>query len=459
MNDTARTDIAPTHYRESWWSQSRRALRGSRVASALLVLLALVVLGVLGWYLAHRNAATQQSRASARARTAATVGFAVASRADVPINLEALGTVTPLATAIVQPQVSGVLTQVLYREGQIVKANEPLVQVDPRPFQLALEQAQGSLARDEANLANQRVIVERDRLLLKQDSIAQQQVDTDVATAKQLEGVLATDRAALDTARLNLAYSHVTAPISGRVGLRPVNVGNYVTPGSTNGIATITQLTPIDVEFTLPADAVTQIQQRLIAGAQLPTTVLDRTRTVTLGQGNFLTLDNQIDSQTGTIHAKARFANDNGALFPQAFVNVLLLLDTVRNAIVVPAPAVRHGPDGDYVYVIAADRTAHVRPVKVGASVDDKISITSGLNAGERVVTEGGDRLVDGAMVRLPSGQTAGQGPSRAGGGRGASAAQSGASTGTQAARHRFRLQQDGTSGSPASGAAQPGSH
>jgi multidrug efflux system membrane fusion protein len=442
MNDIARTtsdvELPAPHERESWWSESGRVLRRSRTTSAVLVVSGLLALGALGWYLAHRSAATQQSRASARFRTAATVGFAPATRADVPINLEALGTVTPLATAIVQPQVSGVLTQVLYREGQIVKAGERLVQIDPRPFQLALEQAEGSLARDEANLANQRVIVERDRVLLKQDSIAQQQVDTDVATAKQLEGVVATDRAALDTARLNLEYSHVSAPISGRVGLRPVDVGNYVTPGSTTGIATITQLSPIDVEFTLPADAVTQIQQRIAVGAQLPTTVLDRTRTVTLGQGNFLTLDNQIDSQTGTIHAKARFSNDNGALFPQAFVNVQLLLDTVREAIVVPAPAVRHGPQGDYVYVIGADRTAHVRAVKVGPSVEDKISITVGLNVGEHVVTEGGDRLVNGAIVRLP-GQAGGAGA----GGADAHPANAGAS-GT---RHRFHREQSGGTG------------
>jgi multidrug efflux system membrane fusion protein len=451
MNDIGRTtsevELDARHERESWWSHSGRLLRGSRTASAVAVLVLLLLLGALGWYLAHRNAATQQFRAGARFRAAATVGFAPAARADVPINLEALGTVTPLATAIVQPQVSGVLTQVLYREGQSVKAGESLVQIDPRPFQLALEQAEGSLARDEANLANQRVIVERDRLLLKQDSIAQQQVDTDVATAKQLEGVVATDRAALDTARLNLAYSHVSAPISGRVGLRPVDVGNYVTPGSTSGIATITQLSPIDVEFTLPADAVPQIQQRIAAGAQLPTIVLDRTRTRTLGQGNFMTLDNQIDSQTGTIHAKARFSNDDGALFPQAFVNVRLLLDTVRAAIVVPAPAVRHGPQGDYVYVIAADRTAHVRSVKVGPSVDDKISILAGLAVGENVVTEGGDRLVDGAIVRLPGPAGGGAWRARAGGLGAAAQPSSGAQPGdanSSGTRHRFRRQQGG---------------
>jgi len=411
MNDIWRStdsELAPAHLRESWLRQSSRKLRESQLTSAVAVLIVLAVLGGLGWYLAHRNAAGQTA-GSARFRNAATVGFATAAREDVPIYLDALGTVTPLATAVVQAQVSGVLTQVFYHEGQIVKAGDPLVQIDPRPFEMALEQARGNLARDQANLANQSVIVDRDRVLLKQDSIAQQQVDTDVATQKQLEGTVATDRAAVDTSRLNLTWSRVTAPIGGRVGLRPVDQGNYVTPSLANGIATITQLTPIDVLFTLPADYVTTVQARLKSGAQLPTTVLDRTRTVTLGQGNFLTLDNQIDASTGTVRAKSRFNNENGALFPQQFVNVRLLLNTLKSAVVVPSAAVRHGPNGDYVYLISADNTAHIQLVKTGPSVEDKISIASGLNAGERVVTEGGDRLVDGASVRLP-GQNRGQG-------------------------------------------------
>jgi multidrug efflux system membrane fusion protein len=404
MNDIHRSDdtqLVPEQ-RQGWWRESWNKVLRVRLASSLVVLACLVLLGGLGWYLAHRNAARQQFGPAGRFRTAATVGFATAAEADVPINLEALGTVTPLATAVVRAQVSGVLSQVLYQEGQLVKAGQALVQIDPRPFQLALEQAQGNLARDQANLANARVVLERDQVLLKQDSIAQQQVDTDAATVKQLEAVVASDRASVDTARLNLDYSRVTAPISGRVGLRPVDVGNYVTPGDTNGVATITQIMPIDVAFTLPADDVVRIQKRVGAGAQLPTTVLDRTRTVVLGQGMFLTLDNQIDSQTGTIHAKARFNNEGSTLFPQQFVNVRLLLDTEHDQVVVPAAAVRQGPQGDYVYAIAADHTAHIRLVKVGPSVDDKISITSGLAAGENVVTEGGDRLVDGAAVRLP---------------------------------------------------------
>jgi len=388
--------------REPWWRHTGQRLRHSRLAASALALLALGALAGLSWFLSHRNAANQ-SASNTRFRAVATVGVAAAARADVPIYLDALGTVTPLATAVVQAQVSGVLTRVYYREGQTVKKGDPLVQIDPRPFQIALEQAQGSLGRDEANLANQRVIVQRDRVLLRQDSIAQQQVDTDEATLKQLLAVVAADRATVDSARLNLSWSRVTAPITGRVGLRPVDVGNYVTSGLPNGVATITQVMPIDVEFALPSQDVPRVEKRLASGAVLQATALDQTRSIQLAAGTFLTLDNQIDTQTGTIHGKARFANEHGTLFPQQFVNVRLLLDTLPGATVVPSAAVREGPQGTYVYVVSPDHLAHVRLVKTGPSVGDKVSIASGLAIGEEVVTEGGDRLVDGAKVRLPS--------------------------------------------------------
>ncbi len=416
MNDIPRSDLelAPLQLRESSPRQTERKVRRPQLVSMLLVLLGIGLVGALAWYLAHRNAAGQQGR-FARFRAAATdVGFAVATHQDVPIYLDALGSVTPLATAVVQAQVSGVMTKVYYHEGQMVKAGDPLVQIDPRPFQITVEQDQGSLARDEANLANQRLIVKRDQVLVKQDSLAEQQLDTDTSTEQQLQAMVTTDRAALDAAKLNLAWTTVTAPISGRVGIRPVDVGNYVTPSLANGVATITQLQPIDVMYTLPADEIPPLQARIKAGAQLPTTVLDRTRTTVLGQGSFLTLDNMVDSSTGAVRVKSRFSNADATLFPQQFVNVRLLLNTLRDAIVVPSAAVRHGPQGDYVYVIAPDSTVHIRPVKTGPSDGDKISIASGLNVGERVVTEGGDRLVDGATVRLP-GQTAELGQPRPG--------------------------------------------
>jgi membrane fusion protein, multidrug efflux system len=318
------------------------------------------------------------------------------------LELQALGTVVPIAVATVRPQVSGVLSEIYYTEGQTVKKGEPLAQIDPRPFRLALDQAKGQLLRDQAELANARILLERNRTLLAQDSIAKQEVDTQAATVAQLEAAVAADRAAVGTAQLNLSYSRITAPIDGRVGLRPVDIGNFVSTGDANGIATITQIAPIDVTFALPSDEVTPIQQRVESGASLPTVVLDRTRANVLAQGTFLTLDNQIDTQTGTIRAKARFANDQGPLFPNQFVNVQVQLDTVRNAMVVPAAAIRHGPKGEFVYVIAQDATAHVRLVKTGPVTDELTSVVSGLNVGERVVTEGGDRLTDGSAVRLP---------------------------------------------------------
>jgi membrane fusion protein, multidrug efflux system len=387
-------------------SSGRRRSRLSHAWSFLAVALFLAGLAALAWYLPHRNAtqrtASPFGRGPGGARNTTTVALAEAKLADIPVRLEALGTVTPLAVATVHPQVSGVLTDVFYKEGQQVKRGELLAAIDPRPFQIALDQANGNLERDQAELASAKVTLDRDNALLKQKLIAQQNVDTQLATVQQLEGAVATDRAGVGAAQLNLSYSKVTSPIDGRVGLRTVDVGNYVSTTGAVGIATITTVMPIDVVFTLPADTVTKIQQRLGAGATLPTTVLDRTRTSVLGQGQFLTLDNQIDATTGTIRAKARFANEDAALFPSQFVNVQLQIDVIHDAVTVPAAAIRHGPNGDYVYVVDAEQVATMRNVTVGPASDEAVSIATGLNAGERVVTEGGDRLTDGTRVRLP---------------------------------------------------------
>jgi len=384
----------------------RRRSRLSHALSFVAVALFLAGLAALAWYLPHRNAtdrpASPFGRGPGGGRNTTTVALADAKVADIPVRLEALGTVTPLAVATVHPQVSGVLTDVFYKEGQQVKRGDVLAAIDPRPFQIALDQANGNLERDQAQLASAKVTLDRDNALLKQKLIAQQNVDTQLATVQQLEGAVVTDRAGVGAAQLNLSYSKITAPIDGRVGLRTVDVGNYVATTGAVGIATITTVTPIDVVFTLPADTVTKIQQRLGAGATLPTTVLDRTRTTVLGQGTFLTLDNQIDPTTGTIRAKARFANEDIALFPSQFVNVQLQVDVIRDAVTVPAAAIRHGPSGDYVYVVDSEQVATMRPVTVGPASDEAISIANGLTAGERVVTEGGDRLTDGTRVRLP---------------------------------------------------------
>ena len=392
--------------------------RRRRWVGGLLTLLLLAALGGGAWYLIQRAktpvagpggpgggggpGAGRPGGGGGRGGGGAssTVGIATARQADIPVQLEALGTVTPLANVTVQPQVSGVLTAVLFQEGQMVKKGDVLATIDPQPFQNALGQAQGARQRDEAQLAAARVTLQRYQTLLGQDSIARQDVDTQAALVKQLEGTVTIDRANEDAAKLNLAWSRITAPASGRIGLRPVDAGNYISTGSTTGVAVITQIAPIDVEFSVPQDRVPEIQDRLAQGAKLDATAFDRTRTRQLARGMFSTLDNAVDTQTGTVKSKARFTNADGALFPNQFVNLRLLLRTISSAVVVPVTALRHGPNGDYVYVLNEDSTVSQRPVTRGESSVDNVAITSGLKSGEQVVTEGGDRLKDGARVQ-----------------------------------------------------------
>jgi multidrug efflux system membrane fusion protein len=401
--------VSPTH----------PPVRRRRWVGGLLTLLLLVALGGGAWYLIQRSktpAAGPGASPGGGARqggpggpggrgggggaASSTVGIATARQADIPVQLEALGTVTPLANVIVQPQVSGVLTAVLFQEGQMVKKGDVLATIDPAPFQNALAQSSGARQRDEAQLAAARVTLQRYQTLLGQDSIARQDVDTQAALVKQLEGTVAIDRANENTAKLNLAWSRITAPASGRIGLRPVDAGNYISTGTTNGVATITQIAPIDVEFAIPQDRVPEVQERLGQGAKLDATAFDRTRTRRLANGTFATLDNLVDTATGTVKAKARFTNADNALFPNQFVNLRLLLRTVSGAVVVPVTALRHGPNGDYVYVLNSDSTVSQRPVTRGESSVDNVAVMSGLEAGEQVVTEGGDRLKDGARVQ-----------------------------------------------------------
>jgi multidrug efflux system membrane fusion protein len=355
-----------------------------------------------------------------RGGPASTVAVATASQTDLPVIIEALGTVTPAATVTVRPQVSGVITQVLFKEGQMVRAGQPLVQIDPRQFEMDLMQAQGNLTRDEAQLASARVTLTRFQTLLTQDSIARQEVDTQAATVKQLQGSVMADKAAVGTARLNVGYARIIAPVSGRVGLRVVDVGNYIGSGDAAGVAVITTISPIDVAFTVPQDDVPRIAARANTGAVLPVTALDRTRTTTLDKGSFSTLDNIVDTGTGTVRAKARFANAGGTLFPSQFVNVRLELDTIRNAVVVPATALRQSSDGAFVWVLNSDQTVSKRKVTAGPSTTAQVSIATGLTVGEKVITEGGDRLRDGGKVQLPGQAAGGKGKGqRAGKGKG----------------------------------------
>ena len=413
---------------------SRRAI----LIGSLIAVIALAGTGWLAWRLTHPAAESSSAAPGGAARRGpppTTVGVATAERASIPILLDALGTVTPQATVKVRPQVSGVLQKVLFKEGQMLRAGELMATIDPRQFELALQQASGQRQRDEAQLDSARVTLQRFKTLLDQDSIARQEVDSQAALVKQLEGTVAIDKANEGAARLNLSYTRVVAPVSGRVGLRAVDVGNVVNPSDANGIALITQVTPIDVVFSIPQDQVGELQQAVSAGSVMKVTALDRTRSGTLDTGVFASLDNQIDTTTGTVKAKARFANSKLTLFPSQFVNVQLLVRTIDNAVVVPVTAVRLGSSGDYVYVLnAAERTVSLRPVKRGPATVDKIVIASGLQVGERVITEGADRLKDGARVVLPGDAPGGGG--RAAGGRrpqGAASAPRGSEAGAPA--------------------------
>ena len=332
-----------------------------------------------------------------------TVGQALVRKDSVPVILDALGTVTPVTTITVRPQVAGVMTEVLFTEGQMVKKGDVLARIDPRSYEQTLMQAQGVRTRDEAQLEAARVTLARFRTLLGQDSIARQDVDTQAALVKQLEGTVTTDRAQEAAAKLNLDYTRVTSPIDGRVGLRTVDPGNYISAGATTGIALITQITPIDVQFAIPQDRVPEIQARLGQGAKLAVAAFDRTRVNKLDTGVFSTLDNQIDVTTGTVKAKARFPNSASSLFPSQFVNVQLELRRIENALVVPITALRTAGTGNYVYVINEDKTVSMRNVTRGEASIENVVITQGLEAGERVVTEGGDRLKDGSRVQLPT--------------------------------------------------------
>ncbi|MYM36322.1 efflux RND transporter periplasmic adaptor subunit [Duganella sp. FT50W] len=401
--------------------------RSRKFLGSVIAVAVMAALGGLAWYLTHQPVAPAGGASAqgpggpgpggpggpgggGRRAPATTVGVATAEKADIPVTLEALGTVMAAATTTVRPQVSGILQSVLYKEGQMVKAGQVLAQIDPRQFEMALMQATGTRQRDEAQLENARLTLNRYRTLLTQDSIARQDVDTQAALVKQLEGTVMTDKAAEGTAKLNLGYTKVVAPISGRVGLRTVDIGNLVGSTDTNGIAVITQLSPIDVEFSIPQDSVPAVAQRVNQGASLPALALDRTRTNTLDSGKFHAMDNQIDTSTGTVKAKARFANVKTALFPSQFVNVRLELNTIKDAIMVPVTALRHGAKGDFVYVLKEDKTVTVRPVTRGASTVDKVQITDGLKLGEQVITEGADRLKEGAKVTLPGAKPAGAG-------------------------------------------------
>ena len=394
--------------------------------------LALGVVALVGWYYRSSKNASQAAdpaaAASAAAKGRGAGGFsaanmvvpvvvATAQRGDLPVYFNGLGTVTAFNTVTIRSRVDGQLVSVAFKEGQFVHEGDLLAQIDPRPFQVQLEQATGQLAKDQAQRKDAEVNFERYKLLFKEGVIPQQQLDTQAALVGQFDGAIASDQSQIDNAKLQLTYSRITAPISGRIGLRLVDAGNIVHASDTNGLLVITQLQPISVIFSLPQDQLPDVNAKLRSGVQLVVDAYDRDDTAKIASGKLQTIDNQIDPTTGTYKLKSIFGNADNALFPNQFVNVHLLVDVKHNLTIVPASAIQRGPQGTYVYAVAKDAasrdaTAKIYPVTIAQITGNSVGLSAGLNSGDVVVIDGQDKLQDGTKVNPNSAGANGAGAS-----------------------------------------------
>jgi multidrug efflux system membrane fusion protein len=365
------------------------------VRTAVLLLVGLVILAAIAW---HFLSSTKHKAAVVPSPP---VGVSKITTGDMHVMLSGLGTVTPTATITVQTQINGELTAVGYREGQVVQKGQFLAQIDPRPYQVALTQAQGALAHDTGLLNQAKSDLARYIALDKQNAIAKQILTDQEFLVQQDAGTVMEDQASVNNARLNLAYCHIVAPVTGRAGLRLVDPGNYVQTSSGTGLVVLTELQPITVIFVLPESNIQSVTQQMQSGAKLPVTAFDSNNEHAIAEGVLTTIDNTVDTTTGTVKLRATFPNADFALFPNEFVNARLLLQTLKNVTEVPVRAVQNGAPGAFVYVVEPNRTAHVQVIKTGVTDGDNMQVLSGLKPGDTVVTDGVGLLRDGAKVRV----------------------------------------------------------
>jgi membrane fusion protein, multidrug efflux system len=366
--------------------------------AAIAVLALLIVAGIVWWN--KQGGAPQQGGAGRNAAPMSIVPETV-GKGDIGINLNALGTVTSLATVTIRTQISGYLQKIDFTEGDEVKKGDLLAEIDPRPYEATLAQAKGQLARDEAMLKGAQVDLTRYQGLAAQNAVPHQTLDTQIALVAQNQGTVEADRATVKSAEVNLQYTRILSPLDGRVGLRQVDQGNYVTPGDANGLVVITQLQPISVLFTVPEDNLQAISKRIQDGAVLPATAYNRSGASKIADGTLQTFDSQIDPTTGTIKLRAQFPNETKALYPNQFVNIRLLLDTHKDVTTMTTAGIQRGVPGTFVYLINPDSTVSVRPVKLGVTDGDRVEVLSGIAPGDRIVIDGADKLRDGAKINL----------------------------------------------------------